>query len=130
MTYHEYKKREINSLKLVYDDRIDYSLKSTSRDELDALYALRGKCDDILIVKNSLVTDTSIANIAFYDSKKWITPASPLLKGTTRARLLDDGKIFESDVYLDDFKSFSKVALLNAMINFDIITQKKKDIFC
>jgi len=130
ISYHRYKKRDIKSLKLIYDNDIDYSLKSICRDELDVLYSLRGECDDILIIRDSLVTDTSIANIAFFDSQRWITPASPLLKGTARARLLDEGVIFESDIYVDELKNFSKVALLNAMIDFDIITQSTKEIFC
>jgi len=130
ISYHRYKKRDIKSLKLIYDNNIDYSLKSICRDELDILYSLRGECDDILIVRDSLVTDTSIANIAFFDSQRWVTPASPLLKGTTRARLLDAGVIFESDINVEDLQNFSKVALLNAMVDFDIITQTTKEIFC
>ncbi|MFA5234705.1 MAG: aminotransferase class IV family protein [Sulfurimonas sp.] len=129
VTYHEYKKRDISSLKLVYDDEIEYALKSTCRDGLDALYARRGECDDVLIVKNSLITDTTIANIAFFDSKRWVTPCMPLLKGTTRERLLRDGKIFEADIAVKDLKNFSKIALMNAMIDFDIITQKQRNIF-
>jgi 4-amino-4-deoxychorismate lyase len=130
VTYHEYKKRDISSLKLVYDDEIEYALKSTCRDGLDALYDQRGECDDVLIVKNSLLTDTTIANIAFYDSNRWVTPALPLLKGTTRERLLRDKKIFESDIAVEDLKKFSKIALMNAMVDFDIITQNTKDFFC
>lgn len=130
VSYHEYNKRDINSLKLVYDDKVEYSMKYACRDELDRLYALRGKCDDILIVKNSLITDTTIANIAFYDSNRWITPALPLLNGTTRQRLLDEGKIIEKDIHVEELKNFSKVALMNAMIDFDIITKSTKDFFC
>lgn len=130
VTYHEYKKREINSLKLVYDDNIEYALKSTCRDGLDALYAQRGECDDVLIVKNSLIADTTIANIAFYDSNRWVTPALPLLNGTTRERLLRSGQIFEADIAVKDLKKFSKIAIMNAMIDFDIITQNTKDFFC
>lgn len=130
VTYHEYKKRDINSLKLVYDDDIEYSLKSADRSKLDALYEQRGGCDDILIVKKSLVTDTTIANIAFYDSKRWVTPKHPLLKGTTRERLLMEKMIFEEDIYAEDIERFSKVALMNAMIDFDIITKNVKDFFC
>lgn len=130
VTYHEYKKRDISSLKLVYDDKIEYALKSTCRDRLNALYDQRGECDDVLIIKNSLVTDTTIANIAFYDSDRWVTPALPLLKGTTRERLLRDKKIFEADIAVEDLKKFSKIALMNAMVDFDIITQNTKDFFC
>ncbi len=131
VTYHEYKKREVKSLKLIYDDTIEYSKKSTSRDAIDKLFEKREKCDDILIIKNSLVCDTSIANIAFYKHGIWYTPSKPLLKGTTRQRLLDDGKIIEKEIKVDDLKNYSKMVLLNAMIDFDIISQYDlKDIIC
>ncbi len=130
VTYHEYKKRDINSLKLICDDNIEYSLKSADRGGLEALYEQRGECDDVLIVKNSLITDTTIANIAFYDSKRWVTPKQPLLKGTTRERLLMEKKIFQEDIYVEDLHKFSKAALMNAMIDFDIITKNIKEIFC
>ncbi|MCX6053271.1 MAG: aminotransferase class IV [Campylobacterales bacterium] len=132
VTYHAYKKREISSLKLIFNNDIEYATKSTSREELDALYAKRDESDDVLIIKNLLVTDTSIANIAFYKNGirgeergstlgVWITPKQPLLKGTTRARLLDAGKIIEADIKVSELRTFSKVALLNAMIDFDIL---------
>ncbi len=121
ITYHKYEKRSIESLKIVYDENIEYSKKYSDRKELDNLYKHRDKCDDILIVKNSLITDTSIANIAFFRDGIWITPAQPLLRGTTRKRYLDNAKIVESDIKVEELYSFSKVALLNAMIDFDII---------
>lgn len=130
VTYHEYKKREISSLRVVSSNVIDYGYKYANRDELDALFELRGECDDILIIRDDLVTDTTIANVAFFNGLSWITPKKPLLFGTTRERLLDDGKMSEADIYAKDIKNFTKVALLNAMIDFDIITQNKKDIFC
>ncbi|WP_415396698.1 aminotransferase class IV family protein [Sulfurimonas sp. CS5] len=131
VSYHKYEKRVIKSIKLVYDDKIDYSKKFTNRDELNNLFEKREDCDEILIVKNSLVTDTSMANIAFYKDSLWYTPKKPLLEGTTRARLLDDGKIIEKDIDVKDVKNYSKVALMNAMIDFDIITQYNlKDTTC
>ena len=121
VSYHEYKKREISSLKLIFNNEIEYSNKSTYRDELDALYEQKGEAADILIIKDLLVSDTSIANIAFYRDGEWITPKKPLLKGTTRARLIDEGKIIEADIKVQDIRNFSKIALLNAMIDFDIL---------
>ena len=121
VTYHEYKKRDISTLKVVFDNDIDYGYKSTCRDDLNKLYDLKDDCDDIIIIKDLLVTDTSVANIAFYTSSGWITPKNPLLKGTTRQRLIDDGKLFEADIKVQDIKQFSKIALLNAMIDFDIL---------
>ena len=123
VTYHKYEQREVSSLKLVYDDTIDYSFKYLNRGHIDKLFSLKEEADDILIVKNSLVTDTSIANVAFYKEGVWFTPRLPLLKGTTRARLLDEGKIIEADIRVDELASFSKVALLNAMIDFNLLDQ-------
>jgi len=121
VSYHKYKKRTINSLKIVVDNGIDYSLKSTNRKDLDSLFLKKDACDDVLIIKNSLVTDTTIANIAFYKDGIWFTPKTPLLKGTTRARVLNNGVLKELDIKVEDLESFSKVALLNAMIDFDIL---------
>lgn len=129
-SYHKYEKRVIRSLKVVHDDTIEYDMKSTCRDRVDALFAQREKCDDVLIIKNSLVTDTSIANIAFYDSKRWLTPASPLLKGTTRERLLREGMIYEEEIRLVDIERFEKAALMNAMVDFDIISKNMKELLC
>lgn len=128
--YIEYEKKDIKTLKLVYDDEIDYPLKFTDRSELNKLYEKCQDADDILIVKKGYLTDTSIANIALFDGE-WKTPKYPLLKGTTRQRLLDNGKIHEDDIKVQDIGRFSKVALLNAMIDFDIIADENiKDVFC
>lgn len=121
VTYHEYKKRDISRLKLIFENDIEYSQKSACREEIDILYAQKDECDDILIIKNLLVADTSIANIALYKNGVWLTPKTPLLKGTTRARLLDEGKIVEADINSTELREFTQVALLNAMIDFDIL---------
>ena len=121
VTYHEYKKREISTLKLIFDNEIDYSLKFSNRKKIDALFAKKDEADDILIIKDLLVTDTSIANIAFYRDGIWLTPKKPLLKGTTRARFIDEGKLLEADIKSSDLRTFSQIALLNAMIDFDVL---------
>ncbi len=125
ITYHKYKKRTIKSLRLVYCDEILYDKKYTNRYELNELFEQRDDCDDILIVKNNLITDTSIANIAFFKSGVWYTPKIPLLKGITRERFIDESFLKEVDIEVRDLKSFERVALLNAMIDFDIIPSIK-----
>ncbi|QSZ42539.1 branched-chain amino acid aminotransferase [Sulfurimonas aquatica] len=129
--YIKYEKRSIKRLKLVYDNTIEYSIKYEDRKCLNELFKKREECDDILIVKNALITDTTIANIAFYDGSKWLTPKSPLLQGTVRQRLLEESKIIEKDIKVQDLKTFSKVALMNAMIDFDIIAKDNiEEIIC
>ena len=127
--YFEYKKLKINSLKIIYDDKINYSLKSTNRNDLDAMYEKREICDDILVVKNGYITDTTIANIALHKDGIWYSPKKVLLAGTTRQRYLDSSKIILKDISVDELDSFSSVALLNAMIDFDIIPLNKGDFF-
>lgn len=119
--YFAYELAPIDSLKLVADDTIEYALKYEERTKLNALFEMKESCDDILIVKNSLLTDTSKANIALFDESKWYTPAHPLLYGTTRARYLDMGKIFPKSLHVNEIANFSKVAVLNAMVDFCIV---------
>ena len=113
--------REIKNLKLVEDNSVDYQYKYSDREILNNLFAKRGNCDDILIIKNGLITDTSTANIIFYDGKKWWTPDTPLLRGTQRAKLLSEKKIFKCRITPDDLNKFEKAGLINAMWNFDIM---------
>ncbi|MDX9813535.1 MAG: aminotransferase class IV family protein [Sulfurimonas sp.] len=127
--YHEYKKRVINKLKLVYSD-IEYPFKYSDRVALDELFLQKQECDDVLIVKDDLVSDTTIANVAFFDGKVWLSPKKPLLKGSTRARYLEQKKIQEADIKVEDLSGFSKIALLNAMVDFDIIEKKIEDVIC
>jgi len=129
--YFEYIKRNIKSLKLIYDDYIEYEKKYENRDKINELFNKKSNADEILIVKNSLITDTSIANVAFFDGTRWLTPKVPLLNGTTRQRLLDSGKLVEQDIKVEDLKHYHKVALMNAMIDFDIIaTDNIEEVFC
>lgn len=115
--YLPYVYRPIKRLKLI-ESSIEYPFKFADRTSLEALFAQRGEVDDVLIVKKNRPTDTTVANVAFFDGTTWFTPAYPLLKGTTRARLLDDGFIKEADITTADLKYFKKVAIMNALIGF------------
>jgi 4-amino-4-deoxychorismate lyase len=111
--------RTIQSLRVVHHKSIDYHLKYTDRQILQELFAKRGDADDIIIVKNGLVTDAFAANLIFFDGQKWITPKSPLLKGTQRQFLLEQGIISEQEIMESDLPSFQKVGLINAMVSFE-----------
>jgi 4-amino-4-deoxychorismate lyase len=114
-----YKPALITSLQLVTDDRISYAFKYQDRREIDRLYALRKNSDDVLIVKQGSVTDSSYANIAFKKGQRWYTPASPLLPGTMRSNLLEKNIIREKDIKASEIKSFESFKLINAMFEFD-----------
>ena len=77
--YIPYSIRNIKSLQILYNDSIEYEYKSTDRSALNKLVADKGACDEIIIVKNGYITDTSFTNLAIFDSGEWITPKRPLL---------------------------------------------------
>jgi 4-amino-4-deoxychorismate lyase len=116
----DYHKKDIRTFKLVYNDTIEYNKKYLNRNDIDNLKDKN--FDEIIIVKNSFITDTSIANIAILHNNEWITPKTPLLHGTTRARYLDNDILKEKDITITMLKNAPKIALLNAMIDFDIKT--------
>lgn len=114
-SFQHYKTQKIETLKIVHHDELDYSRKYNDRRTLNKLFSFKENCDDVLIVKNSEVTDTSYGNVIFFDGKNWITPKNPLLKGTCRARLISDGKVSEQVIRVEDLKSLKGVKVINAM---------------
>lgn len=114
-----YKFPKLNSLKIIYDDTIDYNFKYQNRDLINKLYSLRGDHDDILIVKNGLITDTSYCNVLFYNGKHWLTPEKPLLKGIQRQYLVNNEIVETANIMPSDIQMFKKLRLINAMISFE-----------
>ena len=114
-----YQARKINSLKLVEDNEVNYRYKYTDREKLNQLFEKRGICDDIIIVKNGCVADSFVANLVFFDGEKWVTPDTPLLPGTQRAKLLQEKNIFEIRITPQHLSKYKKVGLINALNNFE-----------
>lgn len=121
INFARYSAKPVTRLILVECNTIDYRYKYSDRSELDGLLASAGCTfdEDILIVKNGLITDTSYSNVALFDGADWITPSLPLLAGTKRAKLLDSGLIREGEIKAADLKYFEKIKLFNAMLDFD-----------
>ncbi len=115
-----YKIKAVNSLKVVHDNSIDYSHKYEERSRLTSLYNQRSDCDDIIIVKNGLVTDSYYGNLLFLKTGVWYTPSSYLLPGTMRQRLIDLGQVVERDIRLEDIAGYEKVKIVNAMLDFEL----------
>ncbi len=121
--FEQYTIKSIETLKIVYDDTIDYSLKYTNRENLNVLLSRKGCCDDILIVKKGKITESSYTTIVFYDGTNWVTPSSPLLKGTARERLIQSGIIKEQDICIEDLNKYKSFKLINAMRDFDSVPE-------
>ena len=118
-----YSSKNIQTLKMVEADDIDYSLKFADRSCLDELTAQRGIYDDILIIKDEMVTDSSFCNIVFFDGDRYITPSTPLLRGVARQRLLDLGVIEEREIKAVDIGKFGSFVRMNAMRDFFSLPQ-------
>jgi len=114
-----YEVRPVRMLRIVEDDGISYEYKYNDRMAINRLFELRENCDDILIVKGGMVTDSSIANIVFKRDKKWFTPWAPLLKGTMRSKLLELNLVQEEEIRLKEIYNFESFKLINAMLEFE-----------
>lgn len=120
-TIEKYEPKIIKTLKIVDGGNIDYSFKYEDRLALNKLLDVRGGCDDIIIIKDGFVTDTSFSNLVFSDGESFFTPASFLLNGIKRQQLLRDGKIKEKNIKLEDINKYSNVFMINSMLDFSQI---------
>lgn len=118
--YIPYTPKEIHSLKIVSSD-IEYAHKYANRESFNALLLSHPNVDEVIIEQEGYLTDTTIANIAFYDGDKWITPKKPLLQGTMRAKLIEEGLLETADISKEDLHKYTHVALMNAMIGFKVL---------
>lgn len=118
ISYASYTQPTTETLQMIESDEIDYASKYEDRSAINRLFENRcPKADDILIIKNGLVTDTSFCNVVFESSTALVTPRVPLLRGTQRQRLLDLGIITECDISLKDIANYQRIYLVNAMID-------------
>ena len=124
-----YQPKLIRTLRRAHSDDVNYPHKYEDRHVLNELFAQRGDCDDILIIKRGLVTDTSYANILFYDGQRWVTPAQPLLRGTQRQYLLDQGMVAEETISVAALPRFYCCKLINAFRGLSTSSLSIKDIY-
>ncbi len=118
--YIPYRPKPIQRLKVV-SSSVEYPLKYANRDALNELLLRHPDVDEVIIEKDGFLTDTTISNIAFFDGTKWYTPHKPLLKGTMRQKLLDEGFLQTKAIRKEDISHYQQVALINAMLGFSIL---------
>lgn len=114
VTLQPYRPRPIKQLKPIAVN-LDYSIKAEDRSGINQAYSLRGEADDIIMVRNGLITDTSYHNIVIKTNTGLYTPNEPMLAGTMRTRLLDKGIIKTRDLYLADLVTCQEIYLINAL---------------
>ena len=109
---------EIENFQLVENNSFDYSFKFEERKEFEKMKT-KAKTEEIIIVKNNHITDTSYTNILFLKGETWYTPATYLLNGVMRQHLLKEKKIKEAEITLQNIREFSHFQLINSMNDFD-----------
>lgn len=109
---------EIENFQLVENNSYDYSFKFEDRKEFEKMKT-KAKTEEIIIVKNNHITDTSYTNILFLKGETWYTPTTYLLNGVMRQHLLKEKKIKEAEITLQNIREFSHFQLINSMNDFD-----------
>jgi 4-amino-4-deoxychorismate lyase len=117
------KERKFKKFKLIKID-FDYSFKYKNRKKFSIIHSQFSiDFDEFILVKNNLITDTTISNLAFFTGIEWITPKYPLLKGTKRQELLEKGFLKEENIHIYDLPHFKKMAVINAILGFKEINE-------
>jgi len=108
----------IKTLKLIEIGDYTYPHKWTDRSTINAAFAQRGNCDDVLMTKNGFLTDASYANIVLFDGANWVTPEKPLFEGVQRSYLLDHKKIKTANIATTALSNYQGFQMINAMNPF------------
>lgn len=114
--FQPYTPKKLRTLKLVVDDHADYTYKYENRAKLEFLLTQKEEADDVLIVRDNCLTDTSFSNVALYDGLHWYTPDTYLLNGTSRQRLLTEGILRERRITIHDLHLYEEIRPINAML--------------
>ena len=113
-----YQYRQINDFALVDIKGHRYDYKYANRDCINEALAQSGK-DEIMMHDAGFIKDCSYTNIVFYDGANWYTPHSPLLEGTQRTKLIQEGIIITKVLHVDELPNFQKFKCINAMIGWE-----------
>lgn len=128
--YIPYQLRPVYNIKAIQSDTLDYRFKYADRSVLDHLFKQKGNADEIIIIQDKRLTDTTICNIALWNGQEWITPAEPLLRGTMREKLLSEQKITKGTIHIEELNKYQRIRLFNAMIDFGEVELPVSAITC
>lgn len=117
--FQNYKIKAIGQLKLIECNDITYNYKFLNRISINNLLNQLDECDDIIIIKNGELTDSSYANIIFEKNSEFFTPQHPLLNGTKRKFLINQKEIVPLLIKPNDIDIFENCRIINAMINIE-----------
>ena len=117
--FEHYRKRKTDAFHLI-ETQLIYDHKFEDRSVFEELKYPFSPSSEIILVKNGFITDTSYSNLVFKDKNgNWLSPKNPLLLGTQREFLLDEGIIEEYEIKVSDLDQFTHFMMINAMLDFN-----------
>ncbi|MEI6575689.1 MAG: aminotransferase class IV [Bacteroidota bacterium] len=122
-----YEIRAISTVALVEANSILYNHKYLDRSQFDEIRKQRPECDELIIVKDGYLTDSTYSNIAFFDGVNWFTPSNPLLKGVRRQSLLNSKEITEMLIPSTGLNKYITLSFINAMMDLGDVVLNIQD---
>ena len=113
-----YQMKSISKFGLIDIQGKTYEFKYANRDWINEALEASGM-DEIIMHDAGLIKDTSYANLVFYDGMGWHTPEAPLLEGTQRGKLIQEGIIQTKSLYLEDLAKYTKFKCINALMGWE-----------
>jgi 4-amino-4-deoxychorismate lyase len=117
--FEKYSIKQHTAIKVVETNDLDYSFKYADRSSFQTLLEQNPNYSDVLIITNGYVTDTTYANIVLIRAGKMFTPSTPLLAGTMRQSLLNQGLIKSMPIRLENIVEYDEFMLINSMMDLD-----------
>jgi 4-amino-4-deoxychorismate lyase len=108
-----YVAKTIGKFALVDSGEIDYGFKWAEREFFQTILAEHPEADEVIFHKDGIIQDCTIANLAFLKDGIWYTPEAPMHWGTTRARLLVEDQVEETDILVAELAQYERICLIN-----------------
>ncbi|MEY3645945.1 MAG: Aminodeoxychorismate lyase [Bacteroidota bacterium] len=108
-----YEAKIVHTFALVDSGEIDYGFKWAERGFFQHILEAHPEADEVIFHKDGIIQDCTMANLAFLKDGIWYTPEAPLHWGTTRARLLVEDQVEETDILVSELDQYERICLIN-----------------
>lgn len=106
------------------DPNFNYSFKFFNRSFFNKIKEVYSHCDEIILIQNNEITDSTYCNLVVYLNGQWTLPTSYLLNGVERSRIISKYKFTIEPISIDNFLSAKEYKLINAMRPFELVEAK------
>jgi 4-amino-4-deoxychorismate lyase len=108
-----YEPKIVKTFALVDSGEIDYGFKWAERRFFQQILDAHPEADEVIFHKDGIIQDCTFANLAFLKDGIWYTPEAPMHWGTTRARLLVEDEVEETDILVSELDQYERICLIN-----------------